>query len=294
MKAKTITYWLMAVALTTTIGSCSEDGIPPTSLDATTITTKSGPGTVTLYWNIPDSANYYYVRVNYSIPDEGERMKSASVYSDSLQVDNLLARYGAIDFAVCTVSRDGTESETYHISAQAEPAEKTVEVVGETQLTLSADGLYTDNQEKQEGPIANLIDGKTSTFFHMSWSAPTPFPHYIVVDVQKEISAFKFAYTTRNNANNDNPKTMNVYASNSFNKTYDTAANGATLIAELDGSQLPSGVSSYTSENYITGGSYRYIWFEVTSSYSGSKWIALAELSITELETEIFDPEAID
>lgn len=109
MKAKTITYWLMAVALTTTIGSCSEDGIPPTSLDATTITTKSGPGTVTLYWNIPDSANYYYVRVNYSIPDEGERMKSASVYSDSLQVDNLLARYGAIDFAVCTVSRDGTE-----------------------------------------------------------------------------------------------------------------------------------------------------------------------------------------
>lgn len=126
----------------------------------------------------------------------------------------------------------------------------------------------------------------------MNWSNPSAFPHYIVVDVQKEISSFRFAYTTRNNSNNDNPKTMNIYGSSSFDETYDPEANGATLIAELDDSVLPSGVTSYTSDNFITEGSYRYIWFEVTSSYSGSNWIALAELSITELETEIYDPEA--
>ena len=70
-------------------------------------------------------------------------------------------------------------------------------------------------------------------------------------------------------------------------------ATGRVLGAGLvDDSVLPSGVTSYTSDNFITEGSYRYIWFEVTSSYSGSNWIALAELSITELETEIYDPEA--
>lgn len=294
MKAKDIIYWLMAVVLTVTIAACSEDSTPPTSLDATTLTTKSGPGTITIFWDIPENANYYYVRVQYSTPDDGACMKTASIYSDSILIDNLLARYGVIDFAVCTVSRDGTESETQHISAQAEPAETTIEVVGEKTLTLSADGLYTDSQESSEGPIANLIDGNTSTYFHMSWSAPTPFPHYIVVDTQEDISAFKFAYTTRNNANNDNPMTMNVYASNSFDGTYDTTANGAILVAELDDSQLPSGVTSYTSDNYILESSYRYLWFEVTSSYSGSNWVALAELSITELEVEIYDPEAVE
>lgn len=294
MNIKNIIHWLMAATLAFSICACSEDGTAPTSLDESTLTTQSGPGTVTIYWNIPEAANYHYVRITYSTPDDGACMKSASIYSNSILIDNLLARYGAIDFAVCTVSRDGTEGNTYHISAQAEPAEKIIEIVGENPVTLSADGLYTDSQESSEGPIANLIDGNTSTYFHMSWSAPTPFPHYIVVDTQKELSSFKFAYTTRNNANNDNPKTMNVYGSSSFDGTYDTAANGATLIAALDDSVLPSGVTSYTSGNYITEGSYRYIWFEVTSSYSGSNWIALAELSITELETEIFDPEAVE
>ena len=285
--------WLTAILLAFTISACSEDSTPPTSLDESTLTTESGPGSVTIHWDIPEAADYHYVRVNYSTPDDGACMKTASIYSDSVLIDNLLARYGTIDFAVCTVSRDGTEGNTYHISAQAEPAEKTIEIVGENAITLSADGLYTDDQESSEGPIANLIDGDASTYFHMSWSAPTPFPHYIVVDAGKEISSFKFAYTTRNNSNNDNPKTMNVYGSQDFDGTFEPTGNGAKLIAELDDSQLPSGVTSYTSDNYITEGSYHYIWFEVTSSYSGSNWIALAELSITELETEIYDPEAV-
>lgn len=292
MTMKYISCWLLTIASVIFLGACSEESTPPTSLDKSSITTQSGPGSVTIYWDIPDEANYYYVRVNYSTPDDGDCMKTASIYSDSLLIDNLLARYGSIDFAVCTVSRDGTEGNTYHISAQADPAESTIEIISETELTLSADGLYTDNQESTEGPIANLIDGDESTYFHMNWSNPSAFPHYIVVDVQKEISSFRFAYTTRNNSNNDNPKTMNIYGSSSFDETYDPEANGATLIAELDDSVLPSGVTSYTSDNFITEGSYRYIWFEVTSSYSGSNWIALAELSITELETEIYDPEA--
>lgn len=125
MTMKYISCWLLTIASVIFLGACSEESTPPTSLDESSITTQSGPGSVTIYWDIPDEANYYYVRVNYSTPDDGDCMKTASIYSDSLLIDNLLARYGSIDFAVCTVSRDGTEGNTYHISAQADLAEST-------------------------------------------------------------------------------------------------------------------------------------------------------------------------
>ncbi len=282
---------LAAVILMFCGTSCSEDEDGyPIGIDYTTITTIPGPGQVTIKWTIPDEVDYYYVEVDYDTP-EGHYMKTASVYSDSLVADNLLARYGEIVFTVCTVKRDGSKSASYTVSATAEAAEATIEVTGYTQLSIAA--AYTDAQESTEGPIENLIDGDTSNFFHMSWSSPTPFPHYIVLDLGKEVSNFRFNYVTRNNTNNDNPATMNVYGSNTFDEVYDPTGEGATLIDELDDSVLPSGAAvSYTSGNYILDESYRYLWFEVLSSWSGDNWIALAEMTIYELTVEIDDPEA--
>lgn len=291
MNIKQVKIWMLA-GLATIFAACSEDVNPPMSIDGTTVTAEPGPGSVTLHWTTPENADYHYVRCTYTLPDGKNCMKSASVYSNSMLIDNLLARYGAINFTLQTVAKDGTAGEAFQISAQADPAEATVEVVGETAIELSADGLFTDSQESSEGPIANLIDGNAGTYFHMSWSSPTPFPHYIVVDLKKSVSAFKFGYTTRNNANNDNPKVMNVWGSNAFDGSYNPESNGGVLIASLDNSVLPSGVASYTSDNYILDNSYQYIWFEITESYSGSNWVALAELSISELEVEINDPEA--
>ena len=86
---KYISCWLLTIASVIFLGACSEESTPPTSLDESSITTQSGPGSVTIYWDIPDEANYYYVRVNYSTPDDGDCMKTASIYSDSLLIDNL-------------------------------------------------------------------------------------------------------------------------------------------------------------------------------------------------------------
>ena len=60
---KYISCWLLTIASVIFLGACSEESTPPTSLDESSITTQSGPGSVTIYWDIPDEANYYYVRV---------------------------------------------------------------------------------------------------------------------------------------------------------------------------------------------------------------------------------------
>lgn len=266
----------------------------PVSLDFNSITATQSPGMVVLHWTKPSNPDYRYLMVSYTLPD-GDYMRTASSYSDSIAIPDLLARYGDIDFTIRAVSEDGGMSEPYTITAQAGRALTTIEVIGETPIQLSASGLYTDDQEVYEGPIENLIDGNTATFFHMSWSSPTPFPHYIVVDLGTEVQGFKFSYTSRNHNNKDNPNNMEIWCSNSFDgSTYDLEGNSAVLAGTLDESTLPNGkLVTYNSGNYIMENAYRYIWFKINSSYSGSQWIALSELSISELQLQINDPEAI-
>ena len=272
--------------------ACSEnEGYVPVSLDAATLSYKTGPGTITLFWDIPEDADYYYVRVNYTTP-EGDCMRSASIYSDSLLVDDLLNAYGPITFTLTTVSKDGTEGDTScSVTAQADPVERS-EVLTTTALSLVSDSLWTDAQESSEGPIANLIDGDASTYFHMNWSGTvTDFPHYIVVDLGKEVTNVMFSYTCRDNANCNNPKEMELYATTSFDgKTFDETSFDAELLGTL--SDLPAEqAASYTSGQYTASVPFRYLWFKVLSEVNGNPYIALAELSVSEWQMEVEDPE---
>lgn len=287
MNAVLATVFVLSMSI-----ACSEEqGYVPVSLDSATLSYEAGPGTVTLFWNIPDDADYYYVRVNYTTP-EGDCMRSASIYADSLKVDNLLNAYGPITFTLTTVSKDGTEGDTScTITAQADPVERTEELTA-TSLSLTSDGLWTDAQEASEGPIANLIDGDATTYFHMNWSGTvTAFPHYIIVDLGKEVTNVMFSYTCRNNANRNNPKEMELYATTSFDgKTFDETNFDAELLGRL--TDLPDGqAATYNSGQYSADVPFRYLWFKVLSEVNGNKYIALAELSVSEWQMEVQDPE---
>lgn len=80
----------------------------------------------------------------------------------------------------------------------------------------------------------------------MSWSAPTPWPHYIRVDLGKKVKGVSFWYKGRNNGNNDNPKHITVWASN---KAADNPTDAeAWKIGELGSDVLPKGTApEYTS-----------------------------------------------
>ena len=293
----------------------------PVSIPQSSLRTESAPGQITIAWETPTNANYHYVKVNYTIPETGEKfMKSASIYSNEIVISNLLARYGVIDFEINTVSRDGGEGTPCHISAQCEPVEPTLAFTPVGDLTLSPDGIWGDIGEYYEGPISDLIDGDPNSFYHTCWSgyvvtyddqgwgwyedvfpadrmdwwAP---PTYIVVKMPKHISAFSFSIINRNNGNRSNPGTIELYTSDSFDPSslsnFDETKWNARYIGTASG--LPEGQgASYTSDVFyiLDQPLSDYLWFKVTEiTRSDIDYIAISELSIREYDMAVYDAE---
>lgn len=294
---RNILYLIVGIFGLLNFASCSddEDSYPaPTAIAQSSITSKSEPGKIILYWDVPADSNYYYVQVKYKLPNvEEEYTRLASVHSDSIVIDGLLKRYGDINFTLQPFNRSGQGGEICTATAIAGSAPKEIVLTGKSEaINLTAEQLFTDNQESSEGPIANLVDGDNSTFFHMSWSSPSPFPHYIVVDLKKDIYACTFSYTCRNNANKDNPKEMDILVSNTFDGS-DYDLSQTTQLAAL--SDLPGAqAATYTSGSIKSNDSFRYLWLKINSSTSGSNWVALSQLSVTEQLTSVYDPETAE
>ena len=289
---KKIIYSLLAASLLAGLTACSDDDktVPGSIFDQSSVTSVAKPGEVVFHWTKPTDPDYYYVKVKYDDPQRGEVVKNASAYADSIVIDGLYAKYGALKYQFSFVSRDGGETAPFTVSAQAGAVAPTVKDAGlGDAITLTGDDLWTDDQESSEGPIKNLVDGNTSTYFHMSWSDPSPFPHYIVVDLKKEVYGVTFSYICRNQANKDNPKQIAAFGSEEFGQSTSDLAKAFQLEVM---SGLPSDqAASYESPHIISSKPFRYLWLRIDSSTSGSNWIALAELSVTEVKTSVYDPE---
>lgn len=161
----------------------------------------------------------------------------------------------------------------------------------ELQTTNSAAAGYLySNAAIREGSLDNLLDGDNETYMHTVWSyssdTPDSLDHYLRVDLGEDgsLENFKLQYVTRNNSNNEKPKTMTIAGCDTENGEY-------TEIAQLTG--LPE-ESAVTYKKAFTGtGAYRYLRFMVTDTYRdlndghGHKTYSMAEFGIQDIEMEI-------
>lgn len=69
------------------------------------------------------------------------------------------------------------------------------------EVSLSAENFVTNAQESTEGPLKNICDKKTSTFFHSTWSANTYEDHFIQIELPEEMSQLKLSFDSRNGNN---------------------------------------------------------------------------------------------
>lgn len=283
----------MAIALVCSVTSCSDDDqtLPKVNIEESSVTIDSKqPGKVVFHWTIPENPDYYYIKVTYDDPVKGHRVLNASSHADSLMIDGLYAKYGDLEYSFTAVSRNGGEKPLFTKKAKAGYVPAVIKDFPIGTINLSASQLWTDNQETSEGPIANLVDGNNATYFHMSWSAPSPWPHYIRVDLGKKVKGVSIWYKGRNNANNDNPKQMTILASNEIGDTPEEAK--AWEIVKLTSTVLPKGTApEYTSPGLFSENEFQYLWLRVEASWSNKNWIALAELSIEEMSRSTYDPE---
>lgn len=293
LKMKRILYLIAIVASLAFISCSSDDVAPITPSNISNVGSEALPGQIKLTWDVPEDKNLDYVRISYyDHLEKKEMLRLASVYSDSIIIPNTRKKFGDYTFTFVPVSSTKTYGTPTQFVAQSGAAPTTVTVIDVKPLTLTADGLFTDSQEPSEGPIANLLDGSTGTFFHARWSGgPGPMPHYIVVKLPKKINGLRFSYTTRNHTGAGNhPKEMNVYVSNTFDgATYDVS--GMTPVAELN--NLPNGAAqSFTSDNIVLDEGYEYVWFEVMSTHGNTNYFAMSLLSVSEAILDVIDPEA--
>lgn len=273
--------------------SCSDnsEGPLPTDIDPNSITFESKPGSIKFKWSIPDNSNYKFIKVTYTIPDEPkERVRLSSKYSDTLLVDNLLKKYGEINFSFQTYTAEGRGGAIHTVKASALAALQTIKT-DKSSIALDKDHVWTDSEQPDDGPLKNLVDGDPATFYHMRWQDATDFPHYIVFDMQKDIRSLQFSYQCRNHGNKDNPKTMNIYGSNQFDgKKFVVNDFDAWKIGTV--TNLPATkAATYQSETIVSNKAFRYIWFEITEATSGNWWVALSEFSLFKIKMSTYDPE---
>lgn len=69
------------------------------------------------------------------------------------------------------------------------------------EVSLNAENFVTNAQESTEGPLKNICDKKTSTFFHSTWSANTYEDHFIQIELPEEMSELKLSFDSRNERN---------------------------------------------------------------------------------------------
>lgn len=156
--------------------------------------------------------------------------------------------------------------------------------------------ISTNAQEKSEGPIANLVDGSTSTFFHSSWQSATDEYHYLQVDLGQGVtlSEFTFGYTMRSGDHINAPTKIVISGSNDGRNFTDIT----TLTKKDATNPLPStsSQSTYNSSVIACGEAYRYFRFTVMETVNnrsagncGYPYFSMAEFSMegTNKETVI-------
>lgn len=120
------------------------------------------------------------------------------------------------------------------------------------EVSLSAENFVTNAQESTEGPLKNICDKKTSTFFHSTWSADTYEDHFIQIELPEEMSQLKLSFDSRNG--NNVPTLVVLSGVTTANEQaelkaqIDAAAETQTLYATYkNGNLIGSGLNQTTS-----------------------------------------------
>ncbi len=269
-------------------------------------------GRVRIKWNRPVGVDYHHLNIRYTIKGKNY-LHQASAWADEAIIGDLLAKYGKITFKITPCSKTGVEGKTITTVAQASPVEKQNRVKKEA-LPLGEKDLWTNNQEKTEGPMGDLLDDDAGTFFHMDWHNQTEFPHWMVFKLPAPRKSFKFFYENRKGHANQHIKKMQIFASNKFDYckfdepfTYEVGVktkkdfdkdhfNPVTdpkvkgfEVAMLD-KNLLAGDGEYISDQFTLKEPAQYVIVKIIEG-ANSKFISLGTWKFFDEKVAVFDPE---
>lgn len=261
-----------------------------TSLALQDIKAEALPGAVRLTWKTVEDPGFLYAKVSYyDFATQKTVTRMCSRYTDTLRIDGLLNKYGKYKFEFTAYDLNETPGKTIYIERRCEKALPYYIIAEENAIPLTVGQLTTNAQEPSEGPLSNVIDGNNDTYFQSfwdEWTYPELKPvgyHYIIFNLGKEVSAFKFQTWNRKKGGSL-PKTVNIYVG--------TDGENWKLFRQLTNLPTEAG-STYTSELFISDTPVSYIKYEVAKgSDEYQTYFSLAEIKFFDIVRELIDPEA--
>lgn len=286
-------YLCIAAMAVTVLGSCDDkitniepEGYlsQPKTIDASAVTYDSLPGAIKLRWTVPADSSFSYMKISYVNPANQEKVTHVvSIYTDSLLIEHTLRRYGDYTFTFQAYNDKGDAGQPVEVKAMSGAVKPTISYVKGDEIKLTADQLSTDDQEPTEGPIKNLIDGNSGTFFHTRWSKPQkPMPQYVQIDFKEEHQTFMLWYQNRNGSQRP-PAAFQILVSND-------GTNWENVY------EVSSGLPTAKSSTFITPGidagkKFTHLRFLVTREASNSMFFCLAEMKVYDATKTVYDPE---
>lgn len=285
--------------------ACSEDShnypvkdntiTPITPKNISNVTAEAGFRSVILRWETPTDANISYIEVKYFHP----RIKDSVVckggaFNDSVEVTGLIPEYGAIEFALRSVSTTGDKGAVVKTTGTAGKL-PVIESFDELELKVVGTDVKTNNLEPSEGSIANMFDSNLDSYFHSKWSDggkqwndPNNGTCWLSVDLHQEYTSLDWRFTNRSNGSGV-PKKVDVYGS--------TDGVNWELVKTIQDTGAPSKGGAVTTvrgikyEGENEGKAFSHLKFWVrTVQNSTHTYICLSEFRLITLVKNVIDP----
>ncbi|WP_044266318.1 discoidin domain-containing protein [Bacteroides timonensis] len=258
----------------------------PVAIAASAVQTEALPGEIKLKWTAPQE-DFAYMKIKYNDPlQKKDVYKIVSKGTTELLIEGTRARFGDYSFFFQTFNAAHQGSAVTEVKAKSGVAPATLTEVKRTKVELTAEQLSSNQPEPTEGPIKDLLDGNTGTFFHTRWSSPqVDLPHYIQVSFNEEHEDFAIKYTTRNVGNKDGFPTVAELQISNDGENWET-------LSTLSGLPTTS-VTDYTSAFVMPGKKFKYFRFNVTAASQNSKYFHMSEFSFYDVDVEVYDPETV-
>ena len=282
-----------ALALAIGFTSCNDDDdvvVPTADLASFNFTHEPGEGEITLKWNVtPETAGFMYMKMVYTDPrDKVTRTVTISPYTTEIVIPNTRARYGAnYSFTFTPYSETDTPGTSFTLdNCRSNPAAATTTV---ERIPLAILNYSTNAQEQTEGPLKDMFDNNTSTFFHSSWHEPSPENHWVTVELAEAVDRIEIVTVNRNNGG-AHPSLVKLYNVASLNQE------------ETD---LENPIYQYEHKNRAASGEFQQMcpiqsepafkepvkFLRYLAKGGGNKFWHLAEFSVKKVVLHKYDPE---
>ncbi|AIM36834.1 hypothetical protein KO02_09065 [Sphingobacterium sp. ML3W] len=279
-------YNLLLSLMVFLFSACSTKDEVNIPSDVTNLRAEARAGSIMLRWDNPSDLNFLYVPVQFKNPLTGAIIKTnVSYLTDSLLIDDILAKDGEYTFEIYTVGEGGERGgNTLQVSCTALPRTPVVTEHAE-KIDFQVSALSANASDPTEGNLANLIDGDLKTHYHTNWHEKIPFPQWIQFDLKEPVEGVKFVSWNRNGSNNANAEEVYITGSNDGENWVEI---GRILPDELP---TTGGAKFESKMFYKQDMTFTKIRYNAKSGVGGKAWFSIAELEWYKTWVVVVDPE---